>query len=110
MNQASQEQREKLQAEQESKVNSIPDQDLDNHDGHVDKSEEIPTKSTESTESLTGNTSSPSEEQPSLDLKNVTSKEVQKMIQDSLEQEDPWMKRKTEENQTESERVLDLDN
>lgn len=40
-----------------------------------------------------------------LDLKGVTSQEVQKMIQDSLQEEDPWMKRKQET----QEKVLDLD-
>jgi hypothetical protein len=105
MNQANQEQRDRLQAEREAEEKEVPDQDLDNQDNNINDTDEKPNESTESAENTSGST----DNLTSLDLKNVTSKEVQKMIQDSLEQEDPWMKRKTEGNQSESESVLDLD-
>ena len=87
MKQENEAQRAKLEAEQQEAT-----QDLD----QVEDSTSPGTPTTTSKPDSTGE---------SLDLTGVTSEEVQKMIKDSLEDEDPWMKRKN----ASAEGVLDLD-
>ena len=112
INLANKEQKAKLEAEKEASI--VPDQDIDAVDTASLQTAPTNSKSgdvtSEPTNSKSGDVTSEPTNDDLPDINKVTSKEVQKMIQDSLQEDDPWVKRHIDTKPSlPLETVLDLD-